>query len=101
MARCFAGGNAMASTFQVTLLAAMGWRFVLSHARRMPSAIRSARISRFSGEPSLYLPAPILPPAPVKARNSGKIGIGNSRAIITLRMRGVVAQYGHGALAVP
>ena len=50
----------------LTSAAAIGWRVVVSHARRMPSARRSASSRRFSGEPSLYLPAPMLPPAPLK-----------------------------------
>ena len=39
---------------------------VASHALAIPSATRSARIWRFSWEPSFHLPAPMLPPAPSK-----------------------------------
>jgi len=39
---------------------------VASHAPFIPAATRSARTCRFSGAPSFHLPAPMLPPAPLK-----------------------------------
>ena len=46
--------------------AVIGVFTVAAHAFAMPSATRSARIWRFSCEPSFHLPAPMLPPAPLK-----------------------------------
>src|SRR2546428_471380 len=38
---------------------------------------------------------------PEETRNSGKVRVRNSGAVITLRMRSVVAQHRHGSLAIP
>ena len=59
-------GSATDSTAQATAPDVSGSLFVFSHARRIPSARRSASASRLVGEPSLYLPAPMFPPAPLK-----------------------------------
>ena len=80
---------------------------VAAHAFAMPAATRSARICRFSGEPSFHLPAPMLPPAPSKwmwghlrglltriASDARKVRVGKPGPVVALGVRGIVSQ-GH------
>ena len=59
-------GSATGTVSQPTSEAVSGALWIESNARFMPSARRPASRRRFSLLPSLYLPAPMLPPAPVK-----------------------------------
>ena len=64
--RCGATGRATGIDVQPRSAAVIGVFAVASQALAIPAATRSARTWRFSCEPSLYLPAPMLPPAPSK-----------------------------------
>ncbi len=97
-----ATGSDTGSTAQATSSAVMGCFLVASQACCMPAATRSASTWRFSCEPSFHLPAPMLPPAPLKwtcttpvascralRASPGKVGVGQAGAIVALRVRGV------------
>ena len=64
--RCLATGKATGATLQRKSRDCTANFFVLSNARFIPSAKRWANTILFLRKPSLYLPAPMLPPAPLK-----------------------------------
>ena len=92
----------------------IGVFLVASHARAIPAATRSARIWRFSGEPSFHLPGADVAAGPVEvdvgdpgglltlvAGDAGEVGVGHAGAVIALRVRGVVGQGHDRRVAVP